>query len=443
MTGGPEHASGSAALDTVLERLYSLRTFGVKPGVTRTRKLLDAIGVPDRECDFIHVAGTNGKGSTAVMISSILQAAGLRVGLFTSPHLVRFTERIRVNGVEIAAEEVVSLLDRVMPAATALAQGAHDEHPTFFEIVTTLAALYFAGHKCDTVVWEAGMGGLNDATNAVDSVASVIASVSLDHCQWLGDSIDKIAAEKAGIMRKGAPAFVQNQDAEVVDVLVKHAKSVGADIKVVAWPDPRLAGVKILPGPYQERNAALATAAGRWYLLKKSDRSGKSDVSDVFVRKGLENAQWQGRYQILFEDPKTILDCAHNPGAFKTLLQALEQDMPGRKVTLVFGAMADKDVAQCLKTIAPLCSEIVYVAPRNERALSFEDLVKIRGSLSINLPVAVCTDAAEAIRRIESLKGSGKVVLIAGSCYLAGDILAGIEGKRRDERGTDPLFPVA
>jgi dihydrofolate synthase/folylpolyglutamate synthase len=447
--------------DDALAYLYTLRTFGTKLGLERVRALLDALGAPDRVGDYLHIAGTNGKGSTAACLESILRAHGLKTGLFTSPHLVHFTERIRVNGAEVSPDQVLNVLRRVVAAATTL----EGEPPTFFEIVTAMACCHFADMQCEAVVWETGMGGRLDATNAVNTRASIITPIGLDHTRWLGTTLAEIAGEKAGIIRPDTPVFTSEPKPGCLDVMAAHAlqshttlyqvhrfgsgatPATGAtDVFVyesypcgrgryaVSVPQINLHQALIgVPGRSQTANAALAAVVADWYL-----RATARVPEPRLMCAGLESVTWPARCEILSQEPVVILDCAHNAVSAAQLGEFMDEFNVDDWL-LVFGALADKQVAGVLKPLAERAHEIWYLKPVSPRGLPAADFKQVADECDAAASVThVCEDARELWRKLASSSASGRGVVIAGSCYLAGDVLAAREGLTRDIRVDDP-----
>lgn len=457
MTGGADDAGYQAAL----EYLYTLRTFGTKLGLERMRALLDALGAPDRRLTFLHIAGTNGKGSTAAMLAAMVRAAGLRVGLYTSPHLAEFTERIQIDGVPIGSGEAYAVLQRVRECA----EGLPGEHATFFEIVTAMAACVFAERGCDVVVWETGLGGRLDATNAVETSASVITTIARDHCQWLGETIAAIAGEKAGIIKVGKPVFTSVVDDEALPVIARAAGERGAPLTIVCGADEKIVeGVSArvvryeargrgaaqyvvdvpdvgireaqvgLRGAHQVRNAALAAAVGDWFL----QRVGKAERW-VSVARGLMEARWPGRLQVVSEQPLVMLDCAHNANGMAALAAALGE-FGAEPWTLVMGVLADKELELMLREIPATCTRIWYVPPRNARAMTAEQFSEVVRRVRPDCVLErVYEDVNEMLREVHSAAARVRRFVIAGSCYLAGEVLAVCGNRTRDARADDPL----
>lgn len=447
----------------LLDYLYSLRAFGMKPGLERMQALLEALGRPDRSTRFLHIAGTNGKGSTAAMIAAITGAAGLRTGLFTSPHLTDFRERIRINGQPVGEDDACTVLAAVRTAADALAD-ANQSPITFFEIVTAAAALYFCKMHCDVVVWETGLGGRFDATNAVDNVAaSAITSISYDHMQWLGETIEQIAGEKAGIIRAKTPVFTSVSAGPALKVIMARARACQAPVSVVteqeaAWDTyngierieyqymqrgagcydisiPRLELTKCqigLRGRFQTANAALASTVAHWFLNMQSLPTVQ------YIREGLMTTNWPGRMQVLRATPLVVLDCAHNEDAIVRLVAALQELAPG-PWRVVFGALADKSVLTMLRALLERSAEFWYLAPNNARALSAHEIMTLMSSVDKDRYVKMMPNALECVRRLQALAVGDMPTVVCGSCYLAGDVLAAWLGSERDARSDDPV----
>jgi dihydrofolate synthase/folylpolyglutamate synthase len=385
--------------------LYDTQTFGVKLGLENARRLFAAAGHPERRLKFLHVAGTNGKGSTCAMMDSVLRQAGRRSGLYTSPHLVDFRERIRVDGVMISSEATAEGLTLLRSAVE-----GWDQQPTFFEITTALAAWWFARSGVEVVVWETGMGGRLDATNVVQPSVTAITPIGMDHQRWLGDSLGAIAAEKAGIFKAGVPAVSSPQAAEAEAVLLQHAQRVGCSLEFVV--EPWNFSPIGLAGEYQRWNAALAVRA--------LQLSGE-EISDESLRRGLWEVQWPARFQ--FIKPNLVIDGAHNVPAIDVLVETWRVRFGGRPARLVFGALRDKEVAALLPRLRNISEEIWLVPLRNERALTARELrplAEFAGFKKIH-------ESGLAAALAEAPAG-GELVLCAGSLFLAGEALAIFEG---------------
>jgi len=396
----PSHDSTSSALDW----LYGTQLFGIKLGLDNVHKLLTALNLPAAGQRFIHVAGTNGKGSTCAFMHALLRASGIQAGLFTSPHLIRFNERIRDGERMISDAEIEEGLQRLR----ALVKD-WDPHPTFFELTFALAMDWFRSRGLEWVILETGMGGKLDATNAITPVVSVITAIGWDHQEILGDTLAKIAGEKAGIIKLNVPVVTQPQLAEAQDVLEKTAAQLNAPLRSV---EPWSGDVLGLPGPHQRSNAALAiaalTAAG--IHLSANQR-----------RRGLASVDWPGRFQRLGPEDRFVIDGAHNLEAAQMLLRTWQETYPDEKAVVVFGVAGDKDASAMMKTLAPIVAEWRFATFRSLPPVALQHTWE---SLSLGvIPTSTYASVAEALH-----KPSAQRLLIAGSLYLAGETLALLEG---------------
>ncbi len=393
--------------------LYGTQTFGVKLGLDNTRRLLAAAGDPHARLKFLHVAGTNGKGSTCAMMDSILRTAGHRTALYTSPHLVDFRERIRFDGQMIPEDAAAEGLTLLREAAA-----GWDHAPTFFELTTVLAAWWFARQGADHVVWETGMGGRLDATNAVTPLVSVITPIGLDHQKWLGDTLAQIAAEKAGIIKPGVPVVSAPQPDEVRAVLEATAREAGSAISFVA--EPWDGGPVGLSGSHQLWNAALACAALR--------AAGVGAEARAEIQ-GLRSVVWSGRFQLVAGN--FVIDGAHNPEAVETLVATWREVYGETKAALVFGALRDKDAGQLLRALRAIADEVWLVPVSGLRGASAAELhpsAQAAGFTAIHdVPLEMSLVAVRA---------SGRPVLVAGSLFLAGEVLALLQGAAKPVAST-------
>ncbi len=396
-----------------IQFLYGLRLFGAKFGLENTFKLAALAGNPQQKLRFIHVAGTNGKGSTCAMLEGIYRAAGLRTGLFTSPHLVSFRERIQVNREWIPEEDVVRLVSGLQPLLKQFPEG---HHPTFFEVVTVMALNYFAEQHCEVVIWETGLGGRLDATNIVTPLAGIITNIALDHQQWLGDTLGKIAFEKGGIIKPGLPVVTTVDEPEALAVIKKIAGENNAPLEIVNLNRPAGTSAPPLPGAHQRTNAALALAAVR--LLQNQIR-----VSDEQIRQGLANLQWPGRLQLVRRPDarKILLDGAHNAAAAKVLREAIERDFPQANRTLILGVFEDKDWRHICGILAPLAEEIITVPISSGRTADPRQLAEICRAVNPAAKISVCQSLGEALGEAESPRRN--LVIVTGSLYLIGEAL--------------------
>lgn len=414
-----------------LSHIYALGRFGIKPGLSRINRLLEALGNPQDAFTAVHVVGTNGKGSTASYLSSILSAGAYRTGLFTSPHLISFTERIRTDGAEIDETFVARLAQRVMVAAP--------EESTFFEIITAMAVLHFAETGVDIAVFEAGMGGRLDATNALNGALTVITPVSLDHTDYLGSSIAEIAAEKSGICKAGTPLVSARQHPEAARVIAGHAKDLGSPLYRCAeefdacWLAGKLCyrGLALsldgmdsgLPGLYQSGNAALALAASE--LL-----SGAGfPVAEPALAAGIERAAWPGRMEFFPGRPRVLLDGAHNPAGAAALVEALAE-IPRGKLFMVAGVMGDKELSGILAPLLPLADAVFAVAPALERALPAAQLASF--CREAGACVAEAGSVAQGIALARAAAGADDLVLVCGSLFTVGEARSILLSRRFD-----------
>lgn len=409
-------------IQTALNKIYSMHQFDIKLGLDRIKKLLELIGNPHKELKYIHIAGSNGKGSTASFMASILMEAGYKVGLYTSPHFVRFNERIRINGIEIDDNYIAGFIDSIE-------QIIEHEKPTFFEITTALAFKYFKDYKPDYVVLETGLGGRLDATNVIDPLASVITSISLEHTNILGETLEKIAFEKAGIIKPGNPVFTGSLPKEALDVIKNRAENLNSQLFVFnQFTESLEQSVNIsldkknihiyktgLSGSHQFHNSALAVKV-LYELLNISDIS--------IINKGLmnvvANTGIQGRYEIINDRPRVIFDAAHNPEGIASFISEFSKEYikyPNR--VLIFGAMKDKDIVTMLKQLKPYFNTFYAVQPGFDRAVTVEELVEIGKGNGIQL-----LQLKDYNRVIENfVKGeTGDCLVVLGSIYLLGEI---------------------
>jgi len=413
-----------------IQFLYSLRWFGTKLGLTNTLKLAELAGNPHHQLRFIHVAGTNGKGSTCAMLESIYRAAGLRVGLFTSPHLVAFGERIQVNRELISEADVVRLLSELKPL---LATFSADEHPTFFEVVTVMALRYFAEKKCELVIWETGLGGRLDATNIVIPLASVITNIQYDHQKWLGETLASIAAEKAGIIKPGVPVITATDEPEAVRVIQETAGAQSSPLTVVGTAEAQgelLNTLELpLPGAHQRLNAALAIATVR--VL-----APQIPIGDATIRSGLLDVNWPGRLQLVTRPSgqRILLDGAHNIAGAQTLANSMDQYFPRIRPTLILGILQDKDWEAICRILAPLASRILLAPVPSDRTANPDELSAVCRKGNPSIPISACSSLGKAL----SESGSDPFLLITGSLYLVGEALELLQlspTKHHDERG--------
>jgi len=422
-TGKPGRVGGSgdAAISyrDALSWLYSLQRFGIKLGLENIERLLEelcsgvcvkrpapAASAPTPK--VIHVAGTNGKGSVCAMIDSICRTQGYRSGLFTSPHLVTFRERIRVNG-EMISEEAVA--DGLTTIRNLVANW--DPHPTFFEVVTALALKHFSDMRVEIVILETGLGGRLDATSAIQSDVSVITPIDFDHEQWLGKTIPEIATEKAGIIKPGVPIVSACQRAEAEEVIRARAAKCGASLQLVTKPYDK--APIALAGSHQKQNAALAVAALR---------AAKIDVDDSAIARGLASIDWSARFQRWNE--RTIVDGAHNPAAVRALAETWREIFGGQRATLVLAVLSDKNLHAICEALVPISESVVLPKIRSERAAAPEKLAKVLANITPSLPYSITQSVDEALA---FARAKPNPILITGSLHFAGEVLAHLRGQ--------------
>ncbi|HTC35217.1 MAG TPA: folylpolyglutamate synthase/dihydrofolate synthase family protein [Bryobacteraceae bacterium] len=395
--------------------LYSLgnEVLTAKLGLDRITALLEALGNPHQACRWIHIAGTNGKGSTSAMIEAGLRAAGVRTGLYISPHLVEPTERIQIAGQQVSQDQFANAFMRVHETAERmLAVGALDMHPTYFETVTAMAFVVFAAEKVHTVVLEVGLGGRLDATNVVTPELCVITPIDFDHQIFLGDTIEQIAGEKAGILKPGVPAVFAEQRPEAEAVLRAHAQGPYTLSRDWAITDLaidsrgsrfRLRGIPItcpLAGEHQVENARVAGIA----------------LAELGVSPdGIVSTRWPARLEHVSERPEIIIDGAHNPAGTRALAAYIRRFYTGRRVWMVYGALRDKAVSEMASILFPLADRLILTAPTNTRAMPPEDIPATGAQITHSISQATVLLSGAA---------PDDVIFIAGSLYLAGEARA-------------------
>lgn len=413
-----------------------------KFGLDRIRIVLDSLGRPQDRIPFVHVAGTNGKGSTSAMIESALRAEGRRTGLFTSPHLAEPTERIRIGGVPVSAESFAEAFNQVHRVVEKLlSAGTIDFHTTYFETVTAMAFLLFAG-RTDVVVLEVGLGGRLDATNVVTPELCVVTPVDFDHEAFLGRSLESIASEKAGILKPGVPAVFSRQRPEAERVLERRAAELAIPVdRVSGWsihePElhPRgsrflLSGTRDLrivcplPGEHQVENAATAAVA-----------LARLGVSSSSIEAGIAQTRWPGRLEHVSGHPEIILDGAHNPAGARALAAYMDRFYSHRRIRLVFGAMRDKAIAEIAGILFPRAQEVIVTAPRQARALAPETMLQV--SAHPNLRVAPTVESALELVRDAT---EDDVVFVSGSLFLVAEARAILARGGAGALSTRPLL---
>ena len=420
--------------DEALEYIHGVSWTFCKPGLERISELCRALGHPEDKLRFVHVAGTNGKGSFCSMLDSVLRAAGYRVGLYTSPYILEFGERMRVDGKNIAPEVLAEITERVKPIADAM-----EDKPTEFELITAIAFEFFASAGVDVVILEAGLGGRLDSTNVIkDPLLSVITGIALDHTAILGDTVAAIAREKAGIIKDGAPVLFGGEDEDAEAVIREVASERGSkffkvDYAALAICNFSLGGsiftyknfhnakIKLL-GEYQPRNASIVIDAVN--IL----RSRGLKIDDDAIYEGLSKAEWHARFEILSENPLVIFDGAHNPQGIESAVKSIESYFGKRKVFAITGVLADKDYQRIATSLARIAERAYTMTPDNPRALSAEiwaEVLALRGVETY--PKGSIGEAVTAA--IEEAEEANTPVVCLGSLYTYGDVVAAIKKK--------------
>ena len=405
--------------------LYSTQTSGIKLGLENITRLLEALGVETAPRPaasgplVLHVAGTNGKGSVCAMLDAICRAGGLRTGLFTSPHLVTFRERIRLNGAMISEADTTAGLMRIRRIVA-----GWEAHPTFFEITTALALAWFQQQQAEVVVLETGLGGRLDSTNAITPAVAVLTPISCDHRQYLGDTLAEIAAEKAGILKPGVPAVTAPQPPEAARVIAETAARVGAPLACVT---ESVAHEVALPGSHQKLNAALAVAA-----LQAARISLPYDA----IERGLREVAWPGRFQQI-KSPQGIplvLDGAHNEAAAARLVQTWREIYgDAEQPVILLGVLRDKDVAAICRELAPLAAAFVAIPVQSIRSCTAEELAQAIREAAPGIPCSVAGSAAEGLEWAQAeARRTRRRLLVTGSLFLIGETLAHLNGSRAE-----------
>jgi len=400
--------------------LYGLQRFGIKLGLENIQRLLDeccsgvfvkrqALAAASASTPkVIHVAGTNGKGSVCAMIDSVCRAQGYRTGLFISPHLVTFRERICVNGEMISEDAVADGLTIIRDLAA-----DWDPHPTFFEVTTALALKHFGDAKIDIAILETGLGGRLDATNAVQSDVSVITPIDLDHEMWLGNTLGEIAGEKAGIIKPRVPVVSAPQRPEAEEVIRARAAECGAPVQFVN--ETYHASPVALRGDYQKQNAAVAIAAVQAANIQLGEKA---------IVRGLTAIDWPARFQKW--DERTIIDGAHNPSAACILAQTWREVFGNLKATLVLAVLLDKDLRGICEVLAPIAESVLLPKIRSERAVDPEELSKVLSDITPPLPCSITSTVGDALMLA---RAKPNPILITGSLHFAGEVLAHLRGE--------------
>lgn len=418
-----------------LDYIHGTYKFGSKLGLENIKYLLSLLGDPHKKLKIIHVAGTNGKGSTSSYIHSILKEAGYRVGLYTSPYLEEFTERMRINGENIPKDKLANITAIIKEKIEGMVKEGKN-HPTEFEVVTAIAFYYYAKENIDFLVLEVGLGGRLDATNVVeDPLLSVITPIGLDHTEYLGDTLDKIAYEKGGIIKENSFVLSYPQAAEVIDVFRNLCAERNSKLFVTSFNEltihkstieEQVFSVNILGNVYDNIKIQLVgihqiynacTALGAVEVLRKYRNI---NISDEAVLGGLYNAKWPGRFEVLQRDPVVIIDGAHNLHGAEALRKSIEALLKDYKITFVIGMLQDKDVEGVLKDIIPLMNKVIATRPANPRAMKAIDLadkLKVFGKETY-----ISEDIKEAINMAIEVTKTNEAIVFAGSLYMIGEV---------------------
>lgn len=406
--------------------------FAINLGLQRIQRLCDLAGNPEKYLKVIHVAGTNGKGSTTTFISSVLISQGYKVGIYTSPYIERFTERIKINNTEINEEEVARLITEISSDIDRVEKEGL-ERPTEFEIITACAFKYFNEQKVDFVVLEVGLGGRFDATNIVNPLLSVITTISYDHMNILGDTLGKIAFEKAGIIKIDKPVVIYPQEKEVMDVLLKEAANKNADIKLVsdmkfevlkdsddgiifnAFGNREYKSLKLnMTGSYQVMNALTALKA-----IETLAEEG-INVENSAIYEGFASAAWPGRFEIIHREPYIVLDGGHNNQGIDVLVSALKKYFPDKKVRIVCGMLRDKEYSRMIERLGEVSNDFISVRANNPRALSAKELkevIEVKGKNAV-----VAESIQEGVKKALEVTQRDEVLVFCGSLYMIGEV---------------------
>lgn len=415
--------------------ISSVGKFGSNYGLERTFRLLELLGSPHQKLKLIHIAGTNGKGSTTAMITKILRGYGYKVGMYTSPYLEEFEERIQINGEKINKVTLVNLLEQVKIAIDKVIEEGY-EHPTEFEIITALMFLHFYNEKVDYGVIEVGLGGRLDSTNVLNPKVSVITSISLDHMNILGDNLKDIAKEKAGIIKNGVPVILYPQEKEAEEIILKTAKEKNSKVHFVKRESGKLIDIN-----YQELYQKVQIEGSKNIYTINLPLLGEHQIINLgvalntiealfeienisldknIVEKSLEDVKWIGRLEVLGRKPTILIDGAHNIDAIKALKRNVEKYFKYNKMYLLLGILADKQVKEMIEEITPMAEKVYALTPHSERAELSEDLKK--EILKCNSNVVAMENYEEAL--VSALKevNEGDLILISGSLYMIGDM---------------------
>ena len=427
-------AHSSSEYQDAVAFLLELKSRGVSLGLERMRRFLEALGNPQAKVPCIHLAGTNGKGSVAAMLEAIFRRAGFRTGLYTSPHLVRLGERIQVDRALLTEAEIASYAQEMRTVVERLREeGGADERPSYFEFMTAMAFVHFARRQCGIMIIEAGMGGRLDATNVVVPEVSVITSIGLEHCEFLGDTLAAIAGEKAGIIKSGIPVVMGHVPLEAAAVIRRTAVNRNARLLSVAaeWEGDAAYPRTNLPGDYQRWNAGTATLAAR--VL-----APRWDLTDTLIAAALQQVNWPARWQrFTVEGRRVILDSSHNAEGATVLDANLARLVTetGRAPIVIAGVLGEARARALVEVLCRHAREIHFVVPAQSRACSYEQLAAL---VPADFPGRVRPGKVEELfpgPQVCTVGGTGDMVVVAGSLYLAGEVLARLEPQRGPSEG--------
>ena len=428
------HADTHMSYDEAIEYIHGVSSAFCKPGLERINELCDRLGHPERGLKFIHVGGTNGKGSFCSMLDSVLRDSGMRVGLYTSPYITEFGERMRVDGENIPKDTLIRLVEQVKPIAESMT-----DKPTEFELITAIAFLYFLEAEVDVVILEVGLGGRLDSTNIIEApILSVITGIALDHTAILGDTVEEIAAEKAGIIKSGSPVLYGGEDESAAEVIAAVASERGSEMRRVDYSllsvkEMTLEGTQLrygdeddirisLLGAYQPRNAAVVIEAVK--ILRERGVGGV-EISDAALRSGLSSAVWHARFEVISTDPLIIYDGAHNPQGIDAAVESIEGYFKDG-VYAISGVLRDKDYERIAKTLSRVAKRAYTITPDNPRALSAEEYAEVLRGCGIDaqpadsIPSAIAAAMADAER-------DGMPLVCLGSLYTYADVTTAVK----------------
>lgn len=426
--------------EEAMKYITEVGNFGSNYGLERTYKLLEYMGNPEKSLKFIHIAGTNGKGSTTSMITEILMGAGYKVGMYTSPFIEEFEERIQINRNNIPKEKLASLMDEVKAAVDKVIEDGYN-HPTEFEIITVLMLLYFKKENIDFGVIEVGLGGTLDSTNVITPVLQVITSISFDHTNLLGNTLEEIAGEKAGIIKSGIPTVIYPQKAEALKVIENKCSEMNSKLYIANCDNFKFENVVNEDRPYQllkynNEVDILLPLLGEHQITNLSvamtaiEVLNNINITNILldsIVKSIKNVKWKGRLEVLSKNPYVVIDGAHNIQGIETLSRNIKKYFKYENLYLILGILADKDVQEMIKVIAPMAKKIYAVTPNSIRAELAEDLK--REIIKYNENCEAYDDYKEAYLTAINDANENDFVLASGSLYMIGDMRKIIKAK--------------